>query len=72
MDGNATVAVLCLEVDEAVGSASSSCSEWVAKGDDSSPVHGGSSMDDFKVACIFTKVECVEYVYSSVTIGLEL
>jgi hypothetical protein len=29
-------------------------------------------MDDFKVACIFTKVECVEYVYSSVTIGLEL
>ena len=76
MDDIATVVVFCLKVSEAAGLASSDCSKWAAKGDDSSPVHEGSSMDDFKVAFIFAKMEfvgfCVEYVYNLITIGLEL
>jgi hypothetical protein len=43
-----------------------------SKGGGSSPVHGGSHINGFKMVCIFAKVEfvriCVEYVYESVTI----
>ena len=42
----------------------------------SSTVHEGSSINNFKVVCIFVKVEFVrymsEYVYCLVIIGLEL
>jgi hypothetical protein len=45
---------------------------WSYEGNNSIRVHGGSRMDCFKMECIFAKVEFVRYVYSFVTLRLEL
>ena len=72
MDVIATAAVFCPKVGEMAESTSSGCSKVATKGDDSSSVQGGSSMDGFKVACIFAKVEFVEYVSNMCTVRLRL
>ena len=72
MDVIATAAVFYPKVREMAESTSSGCSKVATKGDDSSSVQGGSSMDGFKVACIFAKVEFVGYAYSLVRTGLEM
>ena len=72
MNCNATVAVFCPKVDKAAGLASSGCFKWAAKGGNSSLVHRGSSMNGFKVACIFAKVEFVGYVSNMCTVWLRL
>jgi len=45
---------------------------WSCEGNNSVRVHGGSCMDDFKMACIFSKVEFVRYVSNMCTVLVTL
>jgi len=67
IDDNANMAVFYPGGDAAMGSASLGRSKWATEETTQVRVHGGSCIDDVKMACIFAKVEFVRYVSNMCT-----